>query len=87
MAVKIIELDVSDLEPPEPYSLAIGILSGMPSETVLNMTHRKEPYPLYQTAAELGFDHKTTVFCDGAVNVQFWHRGDSAALCSLVNQQ
>jgi len=83
--VGVIKLDVSELEPPEPYGLAIEILSDMPSETILNMIHRKEPYPLYQTASEMGFEHKTTFLCDGMVQIQFWHKDDSIVQSSLVN--
>jgi len=87
VSVKVIKLDVSELEPPEPYSLAINILSEMPCETILNMIHRKEPFPLYQTASEMDFEHKTTFLCDGMVQIQFWHKGDSIALSSLVNSR
>ena len=86
MTAKVIKLDVSDLEAPEPYGLAIGVLSGMPCETILNMVHRKEPYPLYQTSFEMGFEHKTNFLNDGMVQIQFWHKGDNIALSSLVSQ-
>ena len=81
----VINLDVSELEPPEPYGLAIDILLDMPSKMILNMIHRKEPYPLYQTAQEMGFEHKTTFLSDDRVQIQFWHKGDSVAQSSLVN--
>ena len=80
-------MDVSELEPPEPYGLAIDILSGMPEATILNMIHRKEPYPLYQTALEMGFEHKTIFLSDGLVQIQFWHKGENIALSSLVHNQ
>ncbi len=81
----VINLDVSELEPPEPYGLAIDILLEMPAKTILNLIHRKEPYPLYQTASEMGFEHKTVLLNDGRVNIQFWHKGESIVLRSLTH--
>ncbi|WP_250655137.1 DUF2249 domain-containing protein [Alkalimarinus coralli] len=74
-----IHLDVSELEPPEPYRMAVELLAALPHESILNMVHRKEPYPLYQTAAEMGFDHKTIHLPDGIVKILFWHKNNSQA--------
>ena len=80
----MIHLDVSDLLPPEPYSRALDVLANMPKGTILNMTHRQEPYPLYQTASEMGFKHLTTYPSHGVVKIQFWHKDnkDAETYCS-----
>lgn len=80
----MINLDVSELEPPEPYGLAVELLATLPSGSILNMTHRQEPYPLYQTANEMGFLHQTTFPSEGVVNIQFWHKDniDAAKPCA-----
>ncbi len=72
-------MDVRELEAPEPYRLAVDVLVDMPHGTILNMTHRKEPFPLYQTASEMGFDHQTTFINDDFVQIQFWHKGNKEA--------
>ncbi len=46
---------------------------------VLNMIHRQEPYPLYQTADEMGFSHHTIYPSDGVVHIQFWHKDNREA--------
>ena len=77
--MKIIDLDVSDLEPPEPYSLAVQCLATLPDDVVLNMMHRQEPFPLYQTADEMGFLHQTIYPADGVIHIYFWHKSNRAA--------
>lgn len=77
--VNVINLDVSELEPPEPFSLVVGRLATLPDDAVLNMIHRQEPYPLYQTADEMGFSHHTIYPSDGVVHIQFWHKDNREA--------
>lgn len=72
----MVDLDVSELEPPEPYTLAVECLASLPSDSILNMTHRQEPYPLYQTADEMGFLHQTTYASDGVIHIYFWHKAN-----------
>ena len=79
--MNVIDLDVSELEPPEPYSLAVACLATLPEESILNMIHRQEPYPLYQTADEMGFLHQTTHPSGGVVHIQFWHKDN----CEVTN--
>lgn len=74
--MKVIHLDVSDLEPPEPYRLAIDILSTLPPNVVFKMTHRQEPFPLYQTATEMGFDYHATEASPNVIHIRFWHKGN-----------
>ncbi|UZE96869.1 DUF2249 domain-containing protein [Alkalimarinus alittae] len=80
----MIHLDVSDLEPPEPYSLAVDILMALPSDAIFKMTHRQEPFPLYQTAAEMGFDHYTTYPAENVVKIQFWHKDNIEAAARFL---
>lgn len=77
--MNVINLDVSELEPPEPFSLVVGRLATLPDDAVLNMIHRQEPYPLYQTADEMGFSHHTIYPSDGVVHIQFWHKDNREA--------
>ncbi|MFD2231405.1 DUF2249 domain-containing protein [Alkalimarinus sediminis] len=85
--MKVIDLDVSELEPPEPYALAVQHLVSLPDESILNMIHRQEPFPLYQTADEMGFFHQTTFASEGVVHIYFWHKDDRAAADYLSKQE
>lgn len=84
--MNVIDLDVSELEPPEPYALAVHQLTQLPDDSILNMIHRQEPYPLYQTADEMGFSHQTTYPSDGVVHIQFWHK-DNRKVASYFSKQ
>lgn len=51
------QLDVRGLEPPEPMVRILSRLSEMGPEDVLEVTHFREPFPLYPILEEKGFDH------------------------------
>ena len=82
-----IHLDVSELAAPEPYALAIEALSDLPLLSVLSMTHRKEPFPLYQAADEMGFDHHTMCLNNSVVSIHFWHKGNQQAAMHYATLQ
>jgi len=51
----IIEIDVRDLEPPEPMIKVLETLSKIDNKTVLLMHHRREPMMLYPKLEEKGY--------------------------------
>ncbi len=44
----IIEVNVSALAPPEPMQVILSSLAALPSDAVLKVFHRREPFPLYE---------------------------------------
>ncbi len=50
-------LDVSQLEAPEPFRAAMAAISELTQGEYLCMRHRREPFPLYEALAELGFSY------------------------------
>ncbi len=65
----IVELDVRDLEPPEPMQLALAAIAALGEGEKLRMLHHREPYPLYSILQQRGFSHRTTELADGSYEI------------------
>ncbi len=57
---KIIQLDVSSLEPPEPMLKILETLPKMDDNTILLVHHHRDPLMLYEKLEERGFQAVTT---------------------------
>ena len=66
------ELDVRDLEPPEPLQQALAALAALKPGEQLRMLHHREPFPLYAMLRERGFTHRTTQLAEDNYEVLIW---------------
>lgn len=66
------ELDVRDLEPPEPMQQALAALATLKPGEKLRMLHHREPFPLYPMLRERGFTHRTTQLADDTYEIMIW---------------
>lgn len=57
-ARKVHVLDVSGLEPPQPMAAILERLQDLPAGDVLEVSHHREPVPLYSLLDEAGFAHQ-----------------------------
>lgn len=73
------ELDVRDLEPPEPFERCMEALPALQPGELLCFVHRREPFPLYAALDRLGFAHATTTPTEALVHVWIWRRDDEVA--------
>lgn len=55
---KIIVLDVAGLEPPQPMVAIMEKVSELGPGDVLEVSHHREPVPLYPMLEEAGFAHE-----------------------------
>lgn len=55
---KVLTLDVRDLEPPEPMTRILSLLPDLGPNDRLEVTHFREPKPLYPKLEEAGFVHE-----------------------------
>lgn len=85
-----IELDVSELEAPEPMRLILVALAQLETGQYLAVSHRKEPLPLYPKLTEMGFAY--SVYCDDQSSAQphyliaIGHSDDADAIKAMTNQ-
>ena len=68
----LIELDVRDLEPPEPMQQALAALATLKPGERLRMLLHREPFPLYAMLRERGYTHRTTLLPDDTYEILIW---------------
>lgn len=78
-SLRVRELDVSGLPPPEPLERAIEALDALGAGEVLLLLHRREPCLLYPILVERGVHHATRSPRDGEVRVAMWRAADATA--------
>ena len=54
---KQIDLDVSELVPPEPMEEILDVLQDLQQDEFIKVKHCREPYPLYGLINEMGFNY------------------------------
>lgn len=65
------ELDVSTLEPPEPFERILDALIDLQDGDWLRVHHRREPFPLYDVLRREGYCWRTERRGD-AVEILIW---------------
>ncbi|MEH6471786.1 MAG: DUF2249 domain-containing protein [Halopseudomonas sp.] len=86
-SIGTIELDVSELEPPQPLVAIFAALVELPPEHLLNVRHRRQPFPLYDLLAQTGFQYHCQAVED-YFQIQIWptEQANVEALTKLVKQ-
>ena len=75
----LVELDVSELEPPLPMQTIINALADLTHGQILKVFHRREPVPLYRMLAEQGMTWYHQQVADGQHIIYIWQLSDIAA--------
>ena len=73
-----VPLDVSALEPPEPMQRILEALFDLPVGDRLRVTHRREPFPIYEILRRMGYLWETTGAA-GRFEILIWRGGTAAA--------
>lgn len=79
MSKPVVDLDVSELEPPEPLLRTLEALERLPGGYCLHMIHRMKPRLLYERLPRLGFVADTREGAGGRCEVFLWRQGDEEA--------
>lgn len=74
-----IDLDVSALPPCEPLELTLEGLRRLRTGDWLRVSHRREPFPLYQLLEQAGFRWETRGLGTDRYEIRIWRAGDTAA--------
>ena len=70
-------VDVSALEPPEPFERILDALMDLPRGDLLRVRHRREPFPLYRLLERSGFRWRTERHGD-EVDILIWPESPAA---------
>ncbi len=74
-----IDLDVSELPPPEPLDIILAKLQELGPGEWLCVRHRQQPYPLYNLLETGGLSWQVHYAGPGDFRILIWRPGDSAA--------
>jgi len=66
------QLDVSDLEPPEPLEQIIDALADLPAGDWLRVHHRREPHPLYGMLRQMDYRWSTICHASNDFEILIW---------------
>jgi len=80
------QLDVSELEAPEPLVQAINALQRLSHGDYLRFYHRMKPCHLYRFLKENGFASETRQGRAVACEVFIWHREDDDACIAAMKE-
>lgn len=72
--MQLIEIDVSDLEPPEPMTAILFKLSVLTHEQCLLVKHRRQPFPLYEKLHSAGFLYHCNQIASDNIYLYIYHR-------------
>jgi hypothetical protein len=72
-------LDVSRLEPPEPFVCITAALEDLAHGEYLHVRHRREPLPLYAWLDEHGYAWHARHGPDAPCEILIWRRVDARA--------
>lgn len=73
-AARVHVLDVSSLEPPEPMVRILEKLSELGPKDVLEVSHHREPVPLYEHLERAGFAHSIEKLGEGRYRLRVWRK-------------
>ncbi len=83
-----VELDVSELEAPEPMRLVLVALAALKQGQCLVVSHRKEPLPLFPKLTEMGVEycvHYDPTSVQSPYHIFIGHKADSKAIKSMID--
>ena len=88
------DLDVSQLEPPEPLQQALAAVDTLATGVCLCLLHRREPLLLFPVLEQRGYDHITREIprADNgmpAFHIYIWRQHDTraeAVACQALSQ-
>lgn len=76
--VTVIELDVSELEPPQPMREICQRLEEMPQGSLLHVFHRRKPVPLFELLQER-YHYKHVEKSEHCHEIYIWDKQNSDA--------
>lgn len=67
--MKLEIVDVSELAPPEPMTVILTALAGLKKGYCLLVTHRRQPFPLYEKLVQAGWAYHCEVHDDDNISL------------------
>ena len=69
-------IDVSELEPPEPFEAVLKLIDKIGAGEYIRMIHRKQPLPLIELLESRGFECAIKQGTKSEWDIIIWHKSD-----------
>jgi uncharacterized protein (DUF2249 family) len=74
---QLLTLDVSQMEPPQPMIEILQKIQELGPKDILEVSHHREPVPLYPQLEESGFDHSIEKLGEHQFRLRIWRKRDA----------
>ena len=74
--MKLVVVDVSELSPPEPMTVILTALAGLKKGHCLLVTHRRQPFPLYEKLVQAGWAYHCQVHDDDNISLFIYQQAE-----------
>ena len=72
--MELVEVDVKELAPPEPMSVILSALAQLTHAQCLLVSHRRQPFPLYEKLQQAGFAYHCEVHSDDNISLYIYRQ-------------
>jgi uncharacterized protein (DUF2249 family) len=74
--MELVDVDVKQLAPPEPMTVILTALAQLTSEQCLLVSHRRQPFPLYEKLQQTGWAYHCEVHGDDHISLYIYREKD-----------
>lgn len=74
--MELVVVDVSELVPPEPMTVILTALAALKQEQCLLVTHRRQPFPLYERLVKACWAYHCQVHNDENISLFIYRQAE-----------
>lgn len=82
--LRLITVDVSTMAPPEPMVVILAHLAELTVQECLLVTHRRQPFPLYEKLKEAGFSYHCEVHAQDDISLYIFHQSSQCIFDEML---
>ena len=83
--MEFVTIDVSELAPPEPMKVILTALANLEQGDCLLVTHRRQPFPLYEKLIQAGWAYHCKVHTDDHISLFIYRQVEQQLFEQHVN--
>jgi len=72
--MELVEVDVKQLAPPEPMTVILSALAQLTDGQCLLVSHRRQPFPLYEKLQQAGWAYHCEVNSDDNISLYIYRQ-------------
>jgi uncharacterized protein (DUF2249 family) len=85
--MEFVTVDVSEFAPPEPMTVILIALANLEQGDCLFVTHRRQPFPLYEKLTQAGWAYHCQVHSDDHISLFIYRQTEQQQFEQHFNDQ